>query len=477
MAKRIELKKKIEGDNLLPAEKLNMRFREFLDLEAGSGILLIIFAGLSLLWKNIAPEAYDSVFLKPLSQMFGLENGFQVGHWNDAHTKFNLLFAFDITLKTFINDVLMVFFFFVVGSEIKREVIRGELSSFAKASLPVMAALGGMIVPAGIYLMFHSGTMYQAGWGVPMATDIAFAIGVLSLLGKRIKTSLKIMLLAVAIADDLGAIMVIAIGYTSHLSLPWLFSAIASVGVIIMFQRLGVRRVWIYFILGGFVWFTIFQSGVHATLAGVILGFLTPSDPWDKEDRFLDHAAGWLRHYEEAHRKGASAHEKGVILSGLNWARQGAISPMDRLEMMMAPWAANLIIPLFALANAGILLDFDKMTGPMQMVPVAITAGLVLGKPLGVFFFSWLAVKLRISKLPEGMRWLDVLGLGLLAGIGFTMAIFVAELAFKSKETIAALSAAKAGIMVASVIAALAGTAFLWFSTRQSGNEGETAKE
>jgi len=335
-----------------------------------------------------------------------------------------------------------------VGLEIKRELVAGELRERRAAMLPAICALGGMVVPAGLYLLLTVGTPGEAGWGIPMATDIAFAMGVLALVGKRAPAGLKVLLLSLAIVDDLGAILVIAVFYSEGLALGWLAAAGAIVAVIVVLRRLDVRSLVPYVVLAGGLWLAVFSSGVHATLAGVVLGFLTPARPFYR----LEAAA----HAAEPHLRDGVA---STMLDVRNLARE-AVSPLERLETQLHPWSAFLVLPLFALANAGVVLSGDTLGDVFsQPVTVGVIVGLVVGKPLGIVAAALIAVRVGIAVLPEGVTWRHLAGVGALAGIGFTVAIFIAGLAFREPELI---SAAKVGILLASVVAGLLGAALLW---------------
>jgi NhaA family Na+:H+ antiporter len=342
-------------------------------------------------------------------------------------------------LLLWINDGLMTIFFFVVGLEIKREVVAGELSEFRKAILPVVAALGGMVAPAVIYLLLQWGQPAGRGWGIPMATDIAFVVGFLALLGARVPAGLKVLLLSLAIADDVGAAVVIAVVYSSDFSLVALGCAGAVVGGIVLFQRIGVRGIPAYLLLGAGLWLALLKAGVHPTMAGVILGLLTPARPWVGDRVPLDLVTDLFRRVSrEAGR--ADHHE--------------IFSPVERLERALHPWVAFGIMPLFALANAGVVIAPAGLAHP---VALAVAAGLVLGKPLGILLFCWIAVQAGAARLPEEINWPVLLGGGCLAGIGFTMSLFIAGLAMTGPE----LEEAKVGIVVGSAISAVLGCALL----------------
>lgn len=382
-----------------PARQLVRRawapVERFLAVEAAGGIILLVAAALALVWANSpARDTYSALWHVPL--------GFQLGSW-----------SFERDLHFWINDGLMTIFFFVVGLEIRREMHAGELSELRRATLPLAAALGGMLAPALIYAALNRGLPSAGGWGVPMATDIAFAVGVLALLGKRVPPALRILLLALAVIDDVGAIIVIAIFYSGGLAWSGLGLVLAGLAIIAMMQKVGLQRPWLYVAPGALVWAGAYASGVHPTLAGVLVGLMTPVHGW----------------HDEA-------------------------SPAESLQHGLHGWVAYLIMPLFALANAGVPLGAVSLEGDAIHVFLGVVLGLVLGKPLGVLALSWLAVRLGLAVLPTGVTWLKVGLVGVVAGIGFTMALFIAALAFPPG---AMLETAKLAILVASGVAAVLG--------------------
>jgi NhaA family Na+:H+ antiporter len=407
----------------------------FLSIEASSGILLLAAASVALLWAN-SPwrDSYQALWHTALGLRLGA-------------------LTFERDLHFWINDGLMVIFFFVVGLEIRREVHAGELSEPRRAALPAMAALGGMIVPACIYVLLNGGTPAIRGWGVPMATDIAFAVGVLALLGKRVPPALRILLLALAVIDDLGAIIVIALFYSSGIDLSGFVVAVVGLMLVILFQKLGIRRPWVYLFPGLVVWGGTYAAGVHPTLAGVALGLLTPVRPWLSAREFVDQATATVNEVRAA-GTGVDQVELVARLAELDVPIREAVSPVERLQYALHGWVAFVIMPLFALANAGVPLGDARLTGETGAVFLGVAAGLVLGKPLGVVGFSWIAVRIGIAALPGGVGWTQVLVVGVVAGIGFTMALFVATLAFGPGVQ---LEAAKLGILCASAAAGVFG--------------------
>jgi NhaA family Na+:H+ antiporter len=357
-------------------------------------------------------------------------------------------------LLLWVNDGLMTIFFFVVGLEIKRELVAGELRDLRKASLPIMAALGGMIAPAGIYLLLQKGEPGESGWGVPMATDIAFVVGFLALLGSRVPLGLKILLLSLAIADDIGAVLVIAVFYSTSISAAYLGLAALGFGVAYFFNRIGVRKVPVYLVIGALIWFAFLKSGVHPTVAGVLLGLLTPASAWvvaktvrsvitEASERLKADADGRVEHHEKP------------MLDELQFVAREAISPLERLEVGLHPWVAFGIMPVFALANAGVPIQFEAVGHPVSL---AVAAGLAIGKPVGILVFSWLAVAVGIARLPSGVNWRIMLGAGFLAGIGFTMSLFIAGLALNEDL----LDAGKIGTLAGSALSAILGSTLLF---------------
>ncbi len=411
---------------------------EFLHIEAAGGIVLLVAATLAILWAN-SPFAgsYSALWHTPL--------GLSLGSW-----------GFSRDLHFWINDGLMTVFFLVVGLEVKREIVQGALASWQRAALPIAAALGGMLIPALGYFLFNPAEPFRQGWGVPMATDIAFAVGILTLLGKRVPPSLRVLLLALAIIDDIGAILVIAVFYTASLN-PTGF-LIAGFGLLVLytFVRIGVRPGigWLAIPLV-LIWSGLHVAGIHPTLAGVVVGLAVPVESWVGGAGFLAMARKAVGDFQERVAAQAPDHDLLEPLEELAFAKREAISPAVRLEHAMHPWVAYAIMPLFALANAGVPLRGIGFDQPgLLSVFSGVSLGLFLGKPLGVLLVSWLAVRLKLCTLPVGVSWGGVLVVGLVAGIGFTMAIFIAELAFASPEL---LAVAKLGVLVSTALAATTG--------------------
>ena len=411
-------------------------FQEFARLQASSGILLLACTVLALLWAN-SPWAGGYTHL--------LETKVTVGGGG---------FALSESLLHWINDGLMAVFFFVIGLEIKREILAGELSSLRQAALPIAAALGGMIAPALIYLVLNEGGAGSRGWGIPMATDIAFALGVLALLGSRVPAALKVFLAAFAIADDIGAVLVIALFYTAQINFLALALGFGFLVLAALANWSGVRRPLIYALLGMVIWVAFLESGVHATVAGVLLAMTIPASARLDPAGFLAQGRSVLDQFERADLPDniLTNAERQAALHTLEHAAEQVQTPLQRMEHALHPWVSFFIMPVFALANAGVpLTGSAAITHP---IPLGIILGLVLGKPLGVTLFAWLAVRSGLAAKPEGVSWRHVHGAGWLGGIGFTMALFISGLAFGDP---ASLAQAKLGILCASLIAGIVG--------------------
>jgi NhaA family Na+:H+ antiporter len=419
--------------------------REFVHDEAFGGILLLICALVALAWANSPwAETYDAL-------------------WSTELTLGTVQFHLTESLRHWVNDGLMAIFFFVVGLEIKREVLVGELASPRNAALPAIAALGGVLVPAGIYLLLNRESAGGQGWGIPMATDIAFALGVLALLGDRIPLGLKVFLTALAIVDDIAAVLVIAIFYTAQVQWAALGIGAAILAALIVSNRLGIRRPEVYAVLGVALWAAIFESGVHATVAGVLLALTIPATTRIDPRAFLERSRATIAAFERAgsdDESGASIltnGERQEALAELEDVVEGAGAPLHRMEHVLHPWVAFAIVPLFALANAGVRVEGSLDTAFGNRVTLGVILGLVLGKQLGVTLAAWLAVRSGVTELPAGVGWRHVYGASWLAGIGFTMSLFVADLAFAGSAEAGLLTAAKLGILVASLIAGVGG--------------------
>ena len=378
---------------------------DFVSLEAASGIALLLGAAAALIWANTDTTGYASWWGRTLT----------IGSGDLAITE---------TLVHWVNDALMTIFFFVVGLEIKRELVTGELRETSRAALPAIAAIGGMVVPAVVYVLLNLGGTGLDGWAIPMATDIAFAVGVLAILGARVPSSLKVFLLTLAIVDDIGAIIVIALFYSSGVEPLWLLGGVAVVVLVLVMSRLGIDRPLAYVIPGALLWLCLYEAGIEPTLAGVVLGLLTPALP----------------------RRGRPV--------------------LERLESALHPVSSFVIVPLFALANAGVVLTGDAIDHALaSRVTIGIVAGLVVGKFVGISGASVLALRLRIGRLPDDLGLAHIFGVAILGGIGFTVSLFITDLAFRGQV----IDDAKIGVLVASALAALLGTVVLRVVLRDAG--------
>ncbi len=409
--------------------------REFLRVETAGSVLLLLAAAVALIWAN-------SPFASSYDTFWHTEVGIDLG-----------ALRIEETLQHWVNDALMVIFFFVVGLEIKYELVKGDLRDPRTAALPIVAAIGGMVVPAALYVLVTGFGEAGRGWGIPMATDIAFAVGVIGLLGRRIPSAARLFLLTLAIVDDIGAIIVIAVFYTDSLRLTWLALALALLLVMVVLQRLRVWSISVYVGIGVVLWFALFQSGVHATLAGVAIGLITPATALLKEDvarRYARHAL-------------ADHHLDPDELGRLRFLLAESVPMVERLQSTLHPLSSYVVLPLFALANAGVALDGfgEALTSPVSL---GIVAGLVLGKPVGIVLAAFIAVKVGLGRLPDRTTWSMLVGLGSVAGIGFTVSLFIAGLSFPGAESLT--DDAKVGILVASLLAALAGVLVLRLATR-----------
>lgn len=427
----------------LPAEaihKITAPLARFLRIEAAAGALLLSATITALIFTN-------SGWARPFLSVWDASIGLQVEE-----------FSFHRSLLHWINDGLMTLFFFVVALELKREIVLGELRHIRLALLPLAGAIGGMFFPALLYLLLMRGRPEAHGWGVVMATDTAFVIGCLALLGSRIPPALRLFLLSLAIFDDVGAILVVAFGYGGSLSFTALGLSFLILAMIKVMSSLGVRSVPVYFFLGVTTWLCLDSSGVHPTIAGVLLGLMTPAKSWVNDERLRAIFNQVLSYPRGEHWSGDTVDRKDLGKAGA--AARETLSPLERIEMRLHPWVGFAIMPIFALANAGVKLPGADFGQPLVL---AIGVGLVLGKPLGVFLMSWLAVRLGLATLFPGLTW-PVLTAGcFLTGIGFTMSIFIAGLAFPASIQ----ADAKIGILMASVISATLGVVALWLTSRK----------
>ncbi|WP_290660635.1 Na+/H+ antiporter NhaA [Ignavibacterium sp.] len=423
-----------------PIERLLNPLQEFIHAETSGGIVLIICTIIALIWANSPfADSYHHLWHTYITFDFG---GYILKH----------------SLHHWINDGLMVIFFFVVGLEIKRELLVGELSSAKRAALPVAGALGGMILPALIYFYFNAGKEGAAGWGIPMATDIAFVVGIMALLGSKFPFSLKIFILALAIVDDIGAVMVIAIFYTADISFTALSIGAGIILLLIIFNRLGVRSLIVYTITGIALWLAFLESGVHATVAGVLLAFTIPVSSRINTIKFTAETKKLLDEFDKSGEHGENVltnEARLTIVQSVEGNCEKILTPLQRFEHMLHPWVAFFIMPVFALANAGVTIGSgftDALTNPIS---TGIILGLFFGKQLGIFGFSFIAIRLGLASKPEGVNYTKMYGAGILAGIGFTMSLFIANLAFPSEEL---LNIAKVGVLTASLISGIVGS-------------------
>lgn len=415
-------------------------FQYFYSKISQAGFLLFAAAVMAFIWSNLDPEGYHHFW----------------------HLEFTLSLAgagITHSLVHWVDEALMTIFFFTVGLEIKREILVGGLSDPKKAALPVAAAVGGMVVPAAIYFFFNAGTAPVSGWGIPMATDIAFSLAVLSTLGNRVPFGIRLFLTAFAIADDLGAILVIAIFYTPTISLSYLFiAAVLMVGLWIL-NRMGVRLTLPYVLLGILLWYAVSHAGLHATISGVILAMFIPSQGKYKTDIFLKMVSERLDQIRHDNDSGGVSimvnrvHLKAI--QDIKLACKEVETPLQRLEHNLSSWVGYLVLPLFALSNAGVVLgEFELSVALFHPITLGVALGLLLGKPVGIFIATFLVCKLLKTKLMHGVSWTQILGTGFLGGIGFTMSLFIANLSFAEPVH---LEYAKIGIIIGSFFSALFG--------------------
>ncbi|MFC1225736.1 Na+/H+ antiporter NhaA [Pedobacter sp. BG31] len=433
-------------------EKIMAPVSRFIHLEYTSGIVLLISVVIAITWANSSfHDFYEHLW----------HINFSVGFDK---------FLLSQPLHIWINDGLMAIFFFVIGLELKREFMEGELSSLQKASLPMTAALGGMLVPAAIYFFINRGTNASHGWGIPMATDIAFALALLSMASRHIPVSVKVFLSALAVADDLGAVLVIAFFYTKEINFMPLAVAGGFLVLLMIGNKVGIRSAMFYLLLGICVWIGFLLSGVHATIAGVLVAFTIPAVTRIDEQIYSSNLRKLSYDFE------ADIPERGNLITPLQnktiqkvkTLSMAAETPLQTIEHALHPWVAFGIMPLFALANAGIVITADFFDSIINPVSVGVAGGLIIGKFTGILLFCWIMVKFRISKLPEGANWKHIAGVALLAGIGFTMSLFISGLAFDNPLFI---DQAKYGILVASIVAGLLGTIVLKRVGKSEGSE------
>lgn len=425
-----------------PFEKIIAPVSRFIHLEYTGGIVLFLSVIVAIIWAN-------SPFHESYHHLWDIK--FSIG-FDD--------YVLNKPLHIWINDGLMALFFFVIGLELKREFMEGELSTLKKASLPMMAALGGMLVPAAIFFMINKGMASEHGWGIPMATDIAFALALLSMAGKHIPGSVKVFLSALAVADDLGAVLVIAFFYTSNLNFVPLGIAAIFLLVLIAGNKLGIRSTAFYLLIGIAVWVGFLLSGVHATIAGVLVAFTIPAVTKINENSFSENLRKLSNDFEqEIPNSGLlTTSEQHRTIEQVKSLTLAAETPLQKIEYALHPWVAFVIMPLFALANAGIIIGTDFFSALINPVSIGVISGLILGKFAGVLLFTWLMVKTGLAQLPDQANWKHITGVALLAGVGFTMSLFISNLAFDQAEFI---EQAKYGILIASLIAGISGITLL----------------
>lgn len=425
-------------------DKVLTPFEEFIHQQTTSGLLLMATAIIALLLAN---GPLDYLY----QQIQHLEIGIHIGSW-----------SLDNSLHHWINDGLMALFFFVVGLELKREIMVGELANLRQAALPIVAAIGGMVVPALIYFAINPEGDAARGWGIPMATDIAFALGAIALLASRVPKALITFLVALAIVDDLGAVVVIAVFYTETIATGWLITAAILFGLLMVLNVAGIRKITPYFIIAVFLWYAMFESGVHATLAGVLGAFSVPARPKYNPDRFSEQMKKMIARFDSSQVPGKSIMNNDELRGIVHSMESGALqvqTPLQRLEHAWHLPVAYLVIPVFALFNAGIPIEFSSLGETLaHPVTLGVSMGLIAGKVLGISGFSWLALKAGIGSLPAGTKFNQIIGVSLLGGIGFTMSIFIAELGFAHQPEM--LLMAKTGILFASLFAGISG--FIW---------------
>lgn len=435
---------------------------------ANSGNILILATMMALIIVNMPflTELYNSLWVH--------EVALQVGDFN--------LFSHNghpMTVMQVINDALMAFFFFSVGLEIKREVLVGELSSFRNALLPIIAAIGGMVVPVLIYRYLAQGTDYADGWAIPMATDIAFSLGVLAMLGNRVPIGLKVFLTTLAVVDDIGGIMVIALFYSGHIEYTMLLWAAAFLAALFIGGRLGVQSKLFYGALGTCVWFCFLNAGIHPTIAGVLVAFTIPSKPVFAPEKYVKSIRQNISYFlseddDKLNSRTILDKNQMNLLKQIETASDKVISPLQDMEDTLHPLVNYIIVPLFAFANAGIFFGGMEISQLFSGIAPAIILALVVGKFVGIFLFSWLTIICRLAPMPEGSNWARMASVSMLGGIGFTVSLFIANLSFGTNASMAILlNDAKLGILVASILAGILGWLLLHFSLPKEPQDDE----
>lgn len=431
-----------DGSQHFPSEVIDRwtsPVAKFLRIEAASGVLLALAALFALLIANSASN-----------------DGWQA-FWNEDFTIGSGSFVLSYPRWYWVNDALMAIFFFLVGLEIKRELVSGHLSKPSQVVLPVFAALGGAAIPAAIFVAMQSGTEGARGWAIPMATDIAFVVGALAVLGTRIPVTLKILLLSLAIVDDLLAVVIIAVFFSKGISFAWLAGMAGSLAFMLLLRAVGVRRVSVYVLVGVWVWLCTLKAGLHPTIAGVIMGLMTPSKPWLNKQALRDLIA---EADDTLKRSIGTGKVPSAALENLALGAKEGIDPLARFEHHLHPWVGFVIMPIFALANAGVPFSAEALGSSLSL---AISAALVLGKPIGIVLFAWFAVRFAGSRLPEGVSWPAMIGAGALCGTGFTMSLFITSLSFEG----ALVDSARMGVLIGSGISLVAGMTILYFTLKK----------
>jgi len=431
-----------------PFDRVRQPFKRFLEIESAGGILLILATILALIVANSGwASAYESLWKEEF--ILGSEH-------------FNLTKP----IILWINDGLMAIFFFLVGLEIKRELLVGELSSPKKAALPIIAAVGGMLVPAGLFLLFVGKGLGKEGWGIPMATDIAFSLGILSLLGKRVPLALKVFLVAFAIVDDIGAIIVIAVFYSAEIHWSLLFIALGLIAVLFLLNKARIRYIPFYMVIGWIIWFLFLKSGIHPTIAGVLIAFSIPSARKIDLEDFSFRMKRNLEDFENDPCTDDVALQHSQLASIDNMQSQifKIQSPLQQLEHHLHGFVTYIVMPLFAFANAGVVLKGAGLD-TLNTLTLSISGSLIFGKIIGIFLFAYLTVKLGLSALPNKIKWKHILGAGMLGGIGFTMSLFISNLAYENIGLLRGIAEnqAKLGILMGSLLAAILGYVYLKF--------------
>ncbi len=442
--------------------------QRLLALETAGGVVMLLAAIAALVWAN--SPAHGSYFRL----------------WEETHVSIHLGEGFlhlDLSVREFINDVLMTFFFYLAALEIKHELVHGTFRDRRAAALPAIAALGGMLGPALVFTAFNAGGAGSGGWGIPMATDIAFAVAVVTLAGSRIPLAARMFLLTLAVADDIGGILVIAIFYTDGMQFGWLAASVAALAVSFVAQRLGIRAYAPYLALGVIAWFCLHESGVHATIAGVALGFITPASPFYAPRMFgsvarplVERVTSAVEHDDPDGHEGEDSSEAQTGLRDLVRLGVETMSPLERHLAWAGPWVAFIIVPLFALANAGVRVVGGEIGNPLRdPVVLGVVLGLVIGKSVGITLASLIAVLTGIAKLPVGVTWTMVAGLATTGGVGFTVALFVTSLAFEGNAALT--DQAKLGVLVGSFLAGVLGYSLLKFAASRQAEGADRVLE